>query len=264
MKLLFIGAGKMATAMAAGLQKKQLWPADQMAAVEIVPEARQKFTEQTGVRCVAEAAAELASADVILLAVKPQVAEAVAKGLQPLPAQAMVLSICAGITLAKLSLWFGTGRVVRIMPNTPLMVGKGASAYALGKDAGQREAAVTEQLLGALGIVRKVQEEQLDAVTAVSGSGPAYVFEMAKAMAEAGEKAGLSQELALTLTVQTLAGAAEMMAAKLGTPDELRDAVTSPNGTTAAALETMRKGNFRQLIEDTVMAAKKRSQELGR
>ena len=150
------------------------------------------------------------------------------------------------------------------MPNTPLMVGKGASAYALGPDADDAAAAIAERLLGALGVVKRVEEKQLDAVTALSGSGPAYVFELAKALAEAGEKVGLDSELALELTVQTIAGAAEMMARKLGTPDQLRDAVTSPNGTTAAGLKVMADSDFRGMMEKVVIAARDRSIELGK
>lgn len=264
MELLFIGAGKMATAIGAGIARYQLWPLDGIAAADISAPAREAFTAQTGIVCVESAAAKMATAEVVLLAVKPQVAEAAVKALPPLRPGALVISICAGITTAKLADWFGTGRVIRVMPNTPLMVGKGASAYALGPDADDAAAAIAERLLGALGVVKRVEEKQLDAVTALSGSGPAYVFELAKALAEAGEKVGLDSELALKLTVQTIAGAAEMMARKLGTPDQLRDAVTSPNGTTAAGLKVMADSDFRGMMEKVVIAARDRSIELGK
>lgn len=263
MELLFIGAGKMATALGAGIARYHLWPLEGIAATDIAAPAREAFTAATGIRCVASAADVIATAEVVLLAVKPQVAEAAVKALPPLRPGALVISICAGITIARLAGWFGTGRVIRVMPNTPLMVGKGASAYALGPAADEAAAAVAERLLGTLGIVRQVGEAQLDAVTALSGSGPAYVFELAKAMAEAGEKVGLEPELALDLTVQTIAGAAEMMARKLGTPEQLRDAVTSPNGTTAAGLAVLSQNHFRDLVEKVVTAARDRSLELG-
>ena len=264
MELLFIGAGKMATALGAGIARYHLWPLAGIVAADISGPARDAFTAQTGIACVESAAARIGTAEVVLLAVKPQVAEAAVLALPPLRPGALVISICAGITMAKLAGWFGTGRVIRVMPNTPLMVGKGASAYALGPAADDAAAAIAERLLGALGLVRRVEEAQLDAVTALSGSGPAYVFELAKAMAEAGEKVGLDPELALDLTVQTIAGAAEMMARKLGTPDQLRDAVTSPHGTTAAGLAVMARGDFRGLMEKVVTAARDRSRELGK
>lgn len=264
MKMLFIGAGKMATALATGMIKNKLIPAADLLACDISATARQAFAATTGVRCEAPTQSLVADADVLLLAVKPQVAAAVAVELMPIRPGALVISICAGIGLKKLQQWFATGRVIRVMPNTPLMVGKGASAYALGPDADEAAAALAERILGSLGLARRVDEALLDAVTALSGSGPAYVFEMAKAMADAGVKAGLPAELSLDLTLQTIAGAAEMLTRRLGTPDELRDAVTSPNGTTAAGLAVMAQRDFRGMMRDVVVAAGKRSAELGR
>jgi pyrroline-5-carboxylate reductase len=263
MKMLFIGAGKMATALAAGIVKNQLLSAADLLACDISAEARRAFTATTGVRCEPTAQALVADADVLLLAVKPQVAAAVAAELMPIRQGALVISICAGIGINKLQQWFKTGNVVRVMPNTPLMVGKGASAYALGPDANADAAVLVGRILGSLGLARQVDEPLLDAVTALSGSGPAYVFEMAKAMADAGEEAGLPADLALDLSIQTIAGAAEMLARRIGTPDELRDAVTSPNGTTAAGLAVMAQREFRAIMRDVIAAARKRSIELG-
>lgn len=264
MNLLFIGAGKMATALATAIVKNKLLPLENIKAADISPAAREAFNAATGVTVVENAAEWAANADVILLAVKPQVAEAAARALPQLHKGTLIISICAGIPIAKLQSWFNTGKIIRVMPNTPLMVGKGASAFATGPDADDKDADFAMSILGQAGIARRVTENLLDAVTALSGSGPAYIFEMAKAMAMAGEAAGLDPELSLDLTVQTIAGAAEMMARKIDTPDKLRDAVTSPNGTTAAGLAVMAKDDFRKTILDTVIAAKDRSIELGK
>ena len=144
------------------------------------------------------------------------------------------------------------------------MVGCGASCYALGKAAGKADADLAARILGSLGIARQVDEAQLDAVTGLSGSGPAYFFEMVKAMTEAGKNVGLSEELSLELSIQTMAGAAEMLKRGMGSPDELRNAVTSPNGTTAAGLEVMASAEFREMVSRVVKAATDRSVELGK
>lgn len=264
MKTIFIGAGKMATALATAIVKSGLVEASDITAADILPQARQAFTENTGVNCVENVSALIPKAELLVLAVKPQVAEAAVKALPQLSSKTLVISICAGVTLARLASWFGHGRIIRVMPNTPLMVGKGASCFAAGPQTTTEDAEFAKRLLGTAGIAFQVAEEQLDAVTGLSGSGPAYVFELAKAMAMAGEKVGLAPEMSLALTIQTIAGAAEMLSRKLGTPDSLRDAVTSPNGTTAAGLAVMKEAEFRRIILDTVLAATRRSTELGK
>ncbi len=264
MKTVFIGAGKMATALATAIVKSGLIAADDITASDILPQARKAFTEHTGVNCVENVSALIPDAELLVLAVKPQVAEAAVRALPKITGKTLVISICAGVTLARLSSWFGSGRIIRVMPNTPLMVGKGASCFAAGPQATAEDAAFAKRLLCTAGIAFQVAEGQLDAVTGLSGSGPAYVFELAKAMALAGENVGLAPEMSLELTIQTIAGAAEMLARKLGTPDSLRDAVTSPNGTTAAGLAVMKEAEFRKIISDTVLAATRRSTELGK
>ncbi len=263
MKTLIIGAGKMATALATAIARNGIIAPEDITAVDVSEAARQAFTKATGIACKDNAAPLVQSAGLLILAVKPQVAQAAVAALPQIGASTLVISICAGIPIARLSGMFHSGRIIRVMPNTPLMVGKGASAFAAGPQATQEDAALAAQILGAAGIARQVDESLLDAVTGLSGSGPAYVFELAKAMAMAGEAVGLAPEMSLQLSIQTIAGAAEMMARGMGSPDELRDAVTSPNGTTAAGLAVMGRGGFRKLIEDTVIAARNRSVELG-
>jgi len=264
MKLLFIGAGKMATALGKAIVESGLLPRENIVAADISEAARIAFNKTTGIETIPEAAPAVASADFIILAVKPQVAASVVASLPKVSGNTLVLSICAGIPLAKLQGWFGMKKIIRVMPNTPLMVGRGASAFATGEDVTAEEAEFARKLLSSAGKAWPVPEELLDAVTALSGSGPAYIFAMAEAMTEAGKAIGLPPELSLELTLQTIAGSAEMMTRRIDTPEHLRQAVTSPNGTTAAALQVMQEAGFDKIVCDAIAAAKKRSVELGK
>jgi pyrroline-5-carboxylate reductase len=260
----FIGAGKMATAMAKGLIEKAVFSPDDILAADLMPEARAAFTAATGAPCVEAVPAVVAACNTVILAVKPQGAEAVCRPLAPLNAAKLLISIAAGIPSTRLAEWLRTERIVRVMPNTPLMVGKGASVFCCGAHVTAADRDLTRRLLGAVGIVFQLPEDQIDAVTALSGSGPAYIFETIQALVDAGVDAGLPADVALELTAQTVAGAAAMVQARIGTPDQLRTAVTSRGGTTAAALAVFEQAQFRTLIRDAVRAAKRRSIELGR
>jgi pyrroline-5-carboxylate reductase len=263
-KLAFVGGGKMATAIARGLVQKQVWSAADIVAADVVSTARAAFTAATGVPCAESAIGLLSGADVVVLAVKPQVAAAAVKPLAAECAGKLVVSICAGLPLAKLGAWFGTDRVVRVMPNTPLMVGKGASVFACADGVKDVDRETVKRIFGTLGIVYELPESSMDAVTALSGSGPAYVFEMIQGLVDAAVGQGIPPDVALALTAQTVAGAAEMVQQRLGTPDELRTAVTSPGGTTAAGLAVFAKANYRGLLQDVLRAARDRSAELGK
>ncbi|MBR6470815.1 MAG: pyrroline-5-carboxylate reductase [Victivallales bacterium] len=265
MNILFIGAGKMATALAGGITRGNLFPTDRLDAVDPSQAAREAFQTATGVTAYPEATAELVgAADVIVLAVKPQVAAATVTALPPRKAGVLVVSICAGIPIAKLRSWWGDVRIVRVMPNTPLLVGQGASCYALSQEDDTAAEAFASRVLGSLGQAWKVPEESLDAVTALSGSGPAYFFAFIEALRDGGAKLGLPPELAEALAVQTMAGATEMLRQKKGTPSELRIAVTSKGGTTAAALDVMSRRDFPELVAELMKAASDRSAELGK
>jgi pyrroline-5-carboxylate reductase len=264
MRLAFLGAGKMATAIARGLAGAGVVAPGDMSACDVSAEARVAFTQATGVACAEQPGEAFARADCVLLAVKPQKADEAVRSLPKLGSEALIISIAAGVPLARLQGWFGAARVIRVMPNTPLLVGQGATVYARGNGVPDVEAAMCERIFGSLGCVQEVPEAWINAVTALSGSGPAYVFEMVQALTDAGIAVGLPAELALGLTVQTVAGAAEMLRQKQGSPDELRRAVTSPGGTTAAGLAVLEAGGFRPLIRRTVQAACDRAAELGR
>ena len=261
-KVGFIGSGKMASAIAAGIVNKNIFASSEILASDISQDSLNAFKEACGADICTDNEKVINECQTIILAVKPQVAEQVCSSLN-IPADSHIISIAAGLKIASLQEWLGTEKITRVMPNTPLMVGKGASAYCCSASISSEEQKLVEEIFGSAGIIHKVEEKDIDAVTGVSGSGPAYVFEFIQALTDAGIENDLSPEASLELAVQTVAGAAEMVARKMGTPDELRDAVTSPNGTTYAALQVMKQNNFRKLISDSVDAAVKRSIELG-
>lgn len=257
----FIGAGNMARALIQGLLNKGL-SSGQIRASDPQQTARDAAA-QLGVAVFADNVAACAPADVVVLAVKPQSAAEVVKALAP-PANALVVSIMAGIDVASLSAWLPAGQpVVRSMPNTPALLGAGMTALYAGSEvsAGQRNNA--EFVLQAAGETVWVDQEQaLDAVTAVSGSGPAYFFLLMEAMIQAGTALGLEEPLARKLTLQTAYGAALMARASDDPPSTLRENVTSPGGTTQSALDVMREGKLPDVVVAALRAADARSKEL--
>lgn len=263
-KIAFLGAGKMATAITYGLINNGVMSAADIVATDPSDAARANYTKLTGVPCQTDNPAAVAFADAILLAVKPQSVPDVLPPLREALGGKLLISIAAGIAIRTLQFLVATDRIVRVMPNTPVMVGLGASAYAKTPAVSRADAAFVEKILGSVGIVVELPESQLDAVTGLSGSGPAYVFEFIQAMILGGVESGLDQDTATRLALQTLRGAAEMLHRKFGTPDELRDAVTSPGGTTAAGLAVLREAEFRPLLARVIQRATARSVELGR
>jgi pyrroline-5-carboxylate reductase len=203
---------------------------------------------------------------VIILAVKPQSMRSLLDELRPLfnPSH-LVISIAAGVTLSALSSALGENtRLVRVMPNTPCLVGQGASGFALGSAATPDDASFTQALLSTVGIAVQVPESLLDAVTGLSGSGPAYAFQVIEALSDGGVSAGLPRDVATRLAAQTLLGAARMVLATGQHPGVLKDAVASPGGTTIAGLHELERGGLRATLMNAVVAATRRSQELGR
>ncbi len=263
--VVLVGAGKMGMALARGWLKASLKPA-QLVLVDPQPsDSTVDFAGEHGVRLELQFAEK--DARVIVLAVKPQVMAGVLEALKPkLTSDMLVLSIAAGITLDRLSGGLGSDRIVRTMPNTPAQVGRGVTGAfaARGVTKGDRELA--ELLLTAAGDVVWVEAERdLDVVTAVSGSGPAYVFLLVEAMAAAGVAEGLSQDQATRLARKTVTGAAALLEADPADAATLRQNVTSPGGTTAAALDVlMAGGGLPDVMAEAIRAARKRSEELGR
>ncbi|WP_448725483.1 pyrroline-5-carboxylate reductase [Pseudomonas farris] len=262
-RIAFIGAGNMAASLIGGLRAKGL-DAAQIRASDPGEETRARVSAEHGIEVFAENAEAIQGVDVIVLAVKPQAMKAVCEAIRPsLKPNQLVVSIAAGITCASMNNWLGAQPIVRCMPNTPALLRQGVSGlYATGEvSAEQRQQA--EELLSAVGIALWLEEEQqLDAVTAVSGSGPAYFFLLIEAMTAAGVKLGLPADIAAQLTVQTALGAAHMAVASDVDAAELRRRVTSPAGTTEAAIKSFQAGGFEALVEKALGAAAHRSAEM--
>lgn len=258
--LLLVGGGKMGEALLAGMFGGGAAQAERTAVVEVVPARREELSARfTGITVVdAPVPAEAA-----VVAVKPNDVEAACTAIGSVGVK-RVLSIAAGIRLAQLEAWLPNGTaVVRAMPNTPALVGAGAAAIAGGTGAGAGDLAWAESILGAVGLVKRVPEKLLDAVTALSGSGPAYVFLVAEALIDAGVLVGLPRETSRDLAVQTILGAARMLDETGSSAEELRAAVTSPGGTTAAGLNALEARAVRSAFAEAVVAAAERSRELG-
>ncbi|NNH78120.1 pyrroline-5-carboxylate reductase [Acinetobacter sp. ANC 5380] len=257
----FIGGGNMAQALIGGLISRGL-PATRITVSDPVEKVR-LLLEEKDVHVTDDNIAAIRDADIVLFAVKPQVLASVLKPLKGLFEGKLVMSIVAGAEIATIANLLDTDRVVRVMPNTPALVQTGAHGlYATDAvDAKDRELA--SQVLAATGLTLWVNSEaQIDAVTAVSGSGPAYFFYMMESMIRAGKNLGLDEKVATALTLQTALGAAQMAITSANTPAELRKNVTSPNGTTQAALEVFDRAQISQNIQAALAAAQKRSQEL--
>ena len=261
-----MGAGRMATALARGLVRAEMVPAASIVACDPSEDARKAFVHETpGTTVAADNASDVAQTDVVVLAVKPQTMnEALATVRNSVRNDALVVSIAAGVTLARLEAALPEGqRVVRVMPNTPCLIGLGASGFALGKKATKSDAKLVASLLSAVGVAFEVPEKLLDAVTGLSGSGPAFVYSMIEALARGGTEEGLPPELAGELAARTVVGAAEMVLQTKETPAVLRDRVTSPGGTTVAGLGVLRERGFSDAVVAAVVAASRRSVELG-
>jgi len=259
--LLLVGGGKMGSALLSGLVAADWAPLAELAVSETDPDQRARLAEAHPGLTVVDGPVE---APDVLLAVKPDVAEAVLRTLGATGPR-RVLSIVAGISSDRLEAALPAGSViVRAMPNTPSLVGAGVAGLSGGINATRADLDWAEGILSAVGTVVRVPERQLDAVTGISGSGPAYVFLMAEAMIEAGVTAGLSRDVSRTLVVGTLLGASRMMDETGQEPAELRAAVTSPGGTTAAAVRTLEFKAVRSAFIEAVAAAVERSRQIGR
>ncbi len=254
----------MGEALTAGLLAAQ-WPPDTLAIAEVDADRRRQLEQRfPEVRVVPSAAWAAAEADVVVVAVKPaDVHDALEACVPMLREQALVLSIAAGITLAALESVVTEHPVVRAMPNTGALVGRGAAGVAAGTRADEVHLELAERVLRAVGVVVRVPEAQLDAVTGVSGSGAAYVFLLAEAMIEGGVLVGLPRATADALVRQTLLGAATLLTEGTEGPEALRAAVTSPGGTTAAGLQVLEAAGVRAAVMGAVEAATRRSRELG-
>lgn len=260
----FIGAGNMGEALIRGLLSANTVAPSRIIATDVRTE-RLHFLEKTfGVRAIENSAEAAAGSNVIVLAVKPQQMGEVLDGLKSqITTSKLLVSIAAGVPTSRIEGEFpGKQPVVRVMPNMPALVGEGASALCGGRWASEEHLAIAEDILKAVGFTIRIEERLMNAVTALSGSGPAYIFLVAEAMMRSGVAMGLSENVALKLTLHTIFGAGKLALESSDLPEELRRKVTSPGGTTEAALKVMSERKLLQIFDEAIRAAEKRSNEL--
>lgn len=258
-----IGGGVMGEALLSRLISQNIYQPTEVIVGEKSPERRDYLTNQYGVS-VTDDNALVTQASVVLLAIKPQIFAAVATELASLLAAApLIISILAGVSLSQLEKAFPQLPVIRAMPNTPATVGAGMTAISLGAKAGDRHKQIAQQLFSAVGEVVEVPETLMDAVTGLSGSGPAYVALLVEALSDGGVAAGLPRAIATQLALQTVRGTVQLLQETQMHPAELKDRVTSPGGTTIAGVTELESAGFRAGLIAAVKAAARRSQELG-
>lgn len=261
----FLGAGKMGTALAKGFMHAGLVKADQIMASDPVEAARKSFGQETGSK-LAKSNAEVAKfANVLLLAVKPdQVGTVLSEIRGDFTDQHLLISIAAGVPIARLEAGLdASARIIRVMPNTPALVGASATAYALGKSALPEDSQLAQKLFSAVGTSFLVKESLLDAVTGLSGSGPAYIYMMIEGLSDGGVAAGLPRDISTKLAAQTVLGSAKMVLETGLHPGALKDMVTSPGGTTIEGVHELEKGKVRAALMNAVRAATEKSKKLG-
>jgi pyrroline-5-carboxylate reductase len=265
LKIGFLGAGKMANALAKGFLNAGLVKKNQLFAADPVAAAREHFATETGAKVFGSNLEVARAANVLVLATKPdQVAAALGEISAAFGGEHLLISIAAGVTIAKLEAALPAGaRVVRVMPNTPALVGAGAAGFSLGKSATPADGELAQKLLSAVGLAVPVKEALLDAVTGLSGSGPAYVYQFIEALSDGGVASGLPRDVATRLAAQTVLGSAKMVLETRQHPGALKDQVTSPGGTTIEGVHELEKGALRATVMSAVRAATEKSKKLG-
>jgi len=265
-KIGVIGAGKIGSAIARGVIRAGLANKENVMASDVSDALRQSIAQELGIKATPDNGELCDFADIVILAVKPQIVDPVAKEIaKKLDKAKLLVSVAAGVPLSRIEGNLARGaRVVRVMPNIPCVVGAGAAGFAGGSHATAADLEQVGAILNSFGIGLQVEEKYLDAVTGLSGSGPAYVFLFMEALADGGVQVGLPRDVALKLAMQTVYGAARMALESNKHLGELKDEVTSPGGTTIAGLYAMEQKGFRGTVIDAVVNATKRSQELGK
>ena len=261
----FLGAGKMATALGSGLVRAGLASKENLIASDISSQARDAFAHATGGKTSGFNPDVARAATILFIAVKPDQVEPLLNEISTsLSERHLIISIAAGVTLAKMEADLPPGmRVVRVMPNTPALVGASASAFALGKSASTEDAQLVTQLLSSVGLAYQVKEALLDAVTGLSGSGPAYVYMIIEALSDGGVAAGLPRDIATKLAAQTVLGGAKMVLETNLHPGALKDMVTSPGGTTIEGVHELEKAGLRAALMNAVRAAADKAKRIG-
>jgi pyrroline-5-carboxylate reductase len=265
----FLGAGKMATALAKGFVQANLVPTTQVVASDPQSAARQFFSRQSGGQILDSNTEVVRKSQILVLAVKPNQVEGALESIKgTFTTKQLLISVAAGIPVARLEDLLsdnleGAPRVVRVMPNTPALVGASATAYALGNAAHQEDGQLVQELFSSIGITFRVSEPLLDAVTGLSGSGPAFVFLIIEALSDGGVAAGLSRDVATRLAAQTLLGSAKLLLETGLHPGSLKDMVTSPGGTTIEGVHQLEQAGLRGALISAVRAATEKSRKLG-
>jgi pyrroline-5-carboxylate reductase len=262
----FLGAGKMATALGRGWLAAGLTTPERILASDPLPQARDAFQRETKARAVADNLQVVQGSEVVVLAVKPQMLAPLLTEVRPaLTPRHLVVSIVAGVSLAQLTLTLGSAiRMIRVMPNTPSLVGACAAAFSPGTTATKDDAQLVERMFRAVGVAFRLPEKQLDAVTGLSGSGPAFVAVVIEALSDGGVRMGLPRDVATALAAQTVLGTGKMVLDASLHPGVLKDMVASPGGTTIAGLHALERGGLRAALMDAVEAATRRAEELGK
>lgn len=264
-KIGFIGGGKMGEALCKGIIKAGLSDASNIVISDVVVERCRLLSKEIGIKTTQNNKDVTSFADVIILAVKPQIMNDVLNNLKnDINQRHLVVSIAAGIPLRFIESRLQAGtRIIRVMPNTPCLVAASSTAYALGKYATDADSQLVHNLFNAVGRVFKLDEKYLDAVTGLSGSGPAYVYMFIEALSDGGVKMGLPRDVATVLAAQTVMGAAKMVLETGQHPAQLKDAVTSPGGTTVEGISKLEEGGFRSTVINAVESATIKSKKLG-
>ena len=262
----FLGAGQMATALAKGWTAAGLLDQTKSLAADPWAPSRKKFFSATGVKSLASSSDVAVSCDILVLAVKPQAMPKLLGEIKHVvQLRHLIISIAAGVTIEQIAEGIGTeNRIVRVMPNTPCLVGESATGLAVGPFATAADTELVSRLFGAVGKALPVPEYLLDAVTGLSGSGPAFIYVLIEALADGGVRMGLPRDTATTLAAQTVLGAAKMVLETGQHPGALKDAVASPGGTTIAGLHALERGGVRAAMMNAVEAATLRATELGK
>ncbi|MGQ0695708.1 MAG: pyrroline-5-carboxylate reductase [Nitrospiraceae bacterium] len=264
-KIVFVGGGQMAEALIGGMLAAKLCGPDQIWATDPVTARLDHLKKKYGIQAGGQNREAVVWGDLVVLAVKPQVVDAVLREIGPEAAKALIVSIVAGVPIRRIVDACGQQtRVIRAMPNTPAMVQEGMTALVIGPGVQDHEVVSVRKIFESVGKVVPVEEKQMDAVTGLSGSGPAYVFLAIEALTDGGVKMGLPRETAGLLAAQTVLGAARMVLDTGQHPARLKDQVASPGGTTIAGLHRLEQGGLRATLIDAIEAATKRSQKLGR
>ena len=262
-KVGFVGAGSMAEALIEGMLKENVVAANKLYISDINPSRLDTLAAKYNVNQVQNNYDLIAEADYVILAVKPQVIDQVLNQIgAEITAEQTVFSIAAGVSTKDIESYLDKVPVVRLMPNTPALIGEAAIAYSLGEHAQAEERATVEELFSVSGTVTKIKENLMDAVTGLSGSGPAYIYLIIEALSDAGVNMGLPREKSTELTLQTIIGAAKMVKESELHPGELKDNVTSPGGTTIKGMQQLEESGLRGILYKTVEAAANKSKQL--